>query len=719
MEIRAYWRFYLFRVQLMSKHAPEFDHFSQDSETVALLRSTDWTSTSLGPPSGWPEALRLQLNICFESAFPIAVWWGPELIQFYNDGYRPILGATKHPRAFGGPAIDTWPDIWPTIGPMVRQVVEQGIAVKGEDMPLVLERNGYPELCHFTFSYSPIRNINGQIDGMFTAAVETSERVRAERRLAFQLRLADALRAVNDPVEIAERAAAMLGEHIGAGRAGFGRIEPRLQTVTVERDWTDGRTASLAGESRPLDSFGPNIIAELKAGRTLRLDDIGRDPRSAPYAAGYASIGARSLIVVPLLKHGELQAILYLHCAEARVWTGAEVAIAEDVTQRIGDAIERADAQRQLQSERVRLQAVVDTIPTGLVMMDEHGALLIENDEWKRTWGGNAQLDGGIDYDRYRGSWADSGEPVAPENWPCFVSLKEGAEIRDVVIDIERFDGSQGTIVVSSAPIRDGDGRVIGAVAANMDITELRAAQMKLLETDRRKDEFLAMLGHELRNPLAPISTAAEMLRMVGGDDARVTKASQVIGRQVGHLSALVDDLLDVSRVTRGLVQLNKGVVDLAVAVDNAVEQSRPLMESRKHALLVRHEGAHPSVIGDRNRLVQIVANLLNNAAKYTPEGGAVTLTVHSDTTHAFIDVQDNGIGIAAGLLPHVFDLFTQAERTPDRSQGGLGIGLALVKSIVNLHGGEITAASAGLGAGARFTVSLPLAGAAGPQRGN
>ena len=669
----------------------------------------DWSSTSLGPPSTWPEALRLQLNICFESAFPIAVWWGPDLIQFYNDGYRPILGDTKHPQAFGGPAIDTWPDIWPTIGPMVRQVVEQGIAVKGEDMPLVLERNGYPELCHFTFSYSPIRNIDGQIDGMFTAAVETSERVRAERRLAFQLRLADALRSVHDPVQVAEHASALLGDHIGAGRTGYGHVDERLQTVTVEGGWTDGRMASLEGESRLLDTFGPDVIGELKAGRTLRLNDIGTDPRSAPYADAYARLGTRSLLIVPVLKRGKLKSILYLHCSEPRSWTTADIGIAEDAAIRIADATERARAERQLRSERARLQAVVDTIPTGLIMMDENGTMLIENDEWRRTWGGSARLDGGIDYDRYRGAWAETGEPVAPEEWPCFVSLKEGAAIRDAIIDIERFDGAPGTIVVSSAAIRDDSGRVVGAVAANMDITELRAAQMQLLEADRRKDEFLAMLGHELRNPLAPISTAAEMLRMVAQGDAKVVKASQVIARQVRHLSSLVDDLLDVSRVTRGLVQLNKEVIDLDAIIDSAAEQSRPLIGSRRHSLLVRYEGGHPCVTGDRNRLVQIVVNLLNNAAKYTPEGGVITLTVRNDTRDAFVEVQDNGIGIEASLLPRIFDLFTQAQRTPDRSQGGLGIGLALVKTLVNLHGGEISVASNGSGTGTRFTVSLPL----------
>jgi len=694
----------------MSNTASEFDHFSRDSETVALLRSKDWTSTALGHPSTWPETLRLQLNICFESAFPIAVWWGPELIQFYNDAYRPILGATKHPQAFGGPAIATWPDIWPTIGPMVAQVVEQGIAVKGEDLPLVLERNGYPELCHFTFSYSPIRNIDGKIDGMFTAAVETSERMRAEMRQAFQLRLADALQALNDPMEIANRAAAMLGEHLGAGRAGYGHVDAAARTVTLGSAWDDGHMASPAPGRFALDCFGPETIAHLEAGQTLSLDDVHGDPRSAPFADTYAGIGIRSLVAVPLIKHDALKTILYLHCAQPRHWTAAELAVAADVARRTRDAIDRANAERQLESERLRLQAIVDTIPTGLIMMDRHGALVIENDEWKRTWGGTAHQDGAIDYARYKGRWADSGEPVTPEKWPCFESLKQGAVINDVVIDIDRFDGTQGTIVVSSAPIRDEGGRVIGAVAANMDISELRSMQMKLLEADRRKDEFLAMLAHELRNPLAPILTAAEMLRMVAHDDARVVRASDVIGRQARHLTALVDDLLDISRVTRGLVALNRDVVDLRAVVDSAVEQSRPLLESRKHVLVVHAEGDHPRVMGDRNRLVQIIANVLNNAAKYTPDGGRISLSLQHDARRVMVEVRDNGIGIDAMLLPHVFDLFTQAQRALDRSQGGLGIGLALVKTIVDLHGGEITAASDGLGQGSAFTIALPLA---------
>jgi PAS domain S-box-containing protein len=228
-----------------------------------------------------------------------------------------------------------------------------------------------------------------------------------------------------------------------------------------------------------------------------------------------------------------------------------------------------------------------------------------------------------------------------------------------------------------------------------------------LKEQDRRKDEFLAMLAHELRNPLAPIASAAELLKIGTASEERVRRSSEVISRQVKHMTSLVDDLLDISRVTRGLIQLDNVVVDIDATIRSAVEQSRPLIEAREHVLTVEQASGGTSVMGDPNRLVQVVANLLNNAAKYTPRGGRILLAVECAQDAVQIRVQDNGIGIDKNLLPQVFDLFTQAERTPDRSQGGLGIGLALVKNVVSLHGGKVTAHSDGPGAGSTFTVSL------------
>jgi signal transduction histidine kinase/ActR/RegA family two-component response regulator len=247
------------------------------------------------------------------------------------------------------------------------------------------------------------------------------------------------------------------------------------------------------------------------------------------------------------------------------------------------------------------------------------------------------------------------------------------------------------------------------ARSINRMLDHLHRQQADLQREHERKDEFLAMLAHELRNPLAPISSAAQLLRMLFKDVPRIKDISEVIGRQVAHMTHLVDDLLDVSRVTRGLVTINKKQVDLGAVLREAVEQIMPVLEARGHRLTLDIAAQPMSVSGDRTRLVQVAVNLLNNAAKYTPNGGALQVTLQARDGQAVLQVQDNGIGIGPDLLPVVFDLFTQAERTPDRAQGGLGLGLALVKKLVELHEGSVEAHSAGAGQGSTFTVRLPL----------
>jgi signal transduction histidine kinase/ActR/RegA family two-component response regulator len=239
-----------------------------------------------------------------------------------------------------------------------------------------------------------------------------------------------------------------------------------------------------------------------------------------------------------------------------------------------------------------------------------------------------------------------------------------------------------------------------------------------LQSADRKKDEFLAMLGHELRNPRAPISAGAQLLRLVPGSDPRVVRTSEMIARQVKQMTRIVDDLLDVSRVTRGLVTLERAPLDLREVINAAVEQARPLVDARRQALTLRLPAEPIGVYGDQARMIQVLGNLLSNAVRYTPERGAIIVAAWAEEDRAVAAVQDNGVGIPPALMPELFDLFTQGSRSVDRSQGGLGLGLALVKHLVELHGGVVEAASEGPGRGATFTVRLPLARlpASGPQ---
>jgi signal transduction histidine kinase len=277
---------------------------------------------------------------------------------------------------------------------------------------------------------------------------------------------------------------------------------------------------------------------------------------------------------------------------------------------------------------------------------------------------------------------------------------------------VHRLDGGWSWMLSRAVPMLDAGGRIHEWIGAATDITKRKLAEAKLKESDRRKDEFLAMLAHELRNPLAPIGAAAQLLQSARKDEALIDRTSRIIGRQVTHMSELIDDLLDVSRVTRGQVALHRTTLDLGRTLEDAVEQVMPLVRARRQQLAVRLPARPIAVTADKKRLVQVFANLLNNAAKYTPEEGHIELgaEIHDDPLDARVTVYvaDDGIGMAPDLVARAFELFAQAERTSDRASGGLGLGLALVRNLVELHGGTVACASAGLGKGSRFSVSLP-----------
>jgi PAS domain S-box-containing protein len=270
-------------------------------------------------------------------------------------------------------------------------------------------------------------------------------------------------------------------------------------------------------------------------------------------------------------------------------------------------------------------------------------------------------------------------------------------------------DGTYRWHVVRGVPVQDEAGRVVRWYGSSTDIDEPKRLAEALRAADRRKDEFLAMLAHELRNPLAPIRNAASVMAIARDDEAAMRWAREVVDRQTRQLARLVDDLLDVSRITQGKVTLNRSPLMVSSIVHAAVEGVRPLVEARRHALEVRMPDDSLRVDGAPTRLAQVLLNLLNNAAKYTPEGGHLAVDVDREGDACRIRVTDDGEGMDAELLPTVFELFTQGSRSMDRSQGGLGVGLTLVKRLVELHGGTVEAASPGPGLGSSFTLRLPL----------
>jgi PAS domain S-box-containing protein len=373
------------------------------------------------------------------------------------------------------------------------------------------------------------------------------------------------------------------------------------------------------------------------------------------------------------------------------------------------------EAAREAEEEWLRFRTITNAMPQMVWTALPDGSIDYHNDQFYDFVGlAPGAVEGTV--------WADAvlhpdDRQAGREIWQRSVARGEPYEM---TYRLRHRGGEFRWILARALPLRDGEGNIVKWLGTDTDIHEKKLAEDALQDANRRKDEFLAMLAHELRNPLAPISAAAQVLRIAPAEADKVRSFAEVIARQVNHMTSLVNDLLDVSRVTRGMVQYDKAEIDLRSAIMSASEQVQPLIEARRHVLSLATgpDDSPVTVLGDRARLIQVFANLLANAAKYTAAGGriavALSVAVDGSGARARVEVSDNGSGIDAALLPQVFDLFTQGARTPDRAQGGLGLGLALARTIVIAHGGKIRAHSDGPGQGSSFTVELPLAGGAG-----
>jgi PAS domain S-box-containing protein len=667
-----------------------------NSEVRQLLRERDWSTCPLGPPDSWPPELATAVSMAVSSTFPMFVAWGTGLSFLYNDAYIPVLG-DKHPAAFGAPFHEVWWEIWSDLGPIADRALSNKSAYF-EDLPLLMERKGYAEQTYFTFSYSPLHDGEGQVQGLYCTCIETTGRVDAERRAAFELAMADALRPLTSSEDVIEVASSLLGEELGTERVMYGEVDDAENTFSVARDWHRRGRASLGGSTFPIDAFGPEVARLGRAGEVIVVTDVRLDPRTAAFRQAYAGLDVAACLLVPLVKAGRLLAFLALGRENPHHWSEAEIALARSMAERLWTTVDLVRAHAALREERDRSKTVFDSIAEGLVLLDRDWTVLQMNPQGLRQSQRTAAQAIG------RNHWEVWPESVGTDTFHMYHRVMRERVPGRAEYRREMSDGSESWSEVRAYPTRDG-----GLVAFFLDITERKLAEEKLRAADQRKDEFLAMLAHELRNPLAPISAAADLLRIGRMDEARVRQSSAIIGRQVRHMTSLVDDLLDVSRVTRGLVTLARAPVAARTIVDEAIEQVRPMFEARRQRLAVDIAAPDATVLGDKARLVQVLANLLGNAAKYTPEGRRIEVSAGAARGQLLLTVRDEGIGMERALTAQVFDLFTQAERSSDRSQGGLGLGLALVKNLVELHGGTVACSSPGPGLGSTFEVALPL----------
>ena len=746
---------------------------------AAFTARTASAEPALFDPATWPDGLRAIADLIQASRFPMFLAIGRELRLFYNDAYSDLLG-DKHPAARGAPYASVRPELWDRMRPYFDEVLA-GESAQLQHALMEFERNGKRERRFFCVSLSPVRHA-GQVAGVYCVLTETTSDVLSDYRHAFHQKLDEALDGLDDAAHIMRATSAMTGQTLGVARVGYGEIDTAGRTVSIERDWTSPRMTSLAGRSHPFDAFGPAITAKLRQGRSVRIDDVDTDERSAPHALAYDAIGVRALVMVPIVEEGRLCAVFYLHEPMARHWTEQEVAMAEDVARHTREVARRSRVEESLRDESRILEtvnragrALASTLDLNTLAQSitDAGAELSGarfGAFFCHTGGRGDPLQVPLrDQMRLyalsgasRAQFEQLGSPAADLFGPL---IGDGSPVRSD--DITR-DPRHAALVADGTPLAQlrvrsylavpvvsQSGKVLGGLflghpapamfterterivaglaaqaAVAMDNAHLyEIAQTSALERDallqserlarvqaerlsHTKDEFLAMLAHELRNPLAPISSSASLLSLQFANEPRICQTSSIISRQVKHMSRLIDDLLDVSRVTRGLVKLKLATVDFRDVVSGALDQTRPLVLEKAHHVTVQLPDTPVYVRGDLTRLVQSVANIVGNAAKYTPKAGTLALRLVCSDGRMTLEVRDNGSGMPPDLVPNVFDLFTQGARTLARSQGGLGLGLTLVKRLVDLHDGEVTAHSDGVGCGSTFTLCLPCVSA-------
>jgi PAS domain S-box-containing protein len=472
--------------------------------------------------------------------------------------------------------------------------------------------------------------------------------------------------------------------------------------------------------------FGPRTLEalrELRAGvgaagiacvekRRVIIEDAMHDPRCAQLRELAPDAEIRAVHATPLLgRDGRVLGALTVHLPKPRRPSERELRIADICARKASVFIERARAEELVRQRDRRFQTVLEASAVPFIILspvrDAAGRVADFRFLYVNTRAANVM----------RGKAADivgrKVREVMPDAWddPGRLEMYIEALERNEVRQAERqsaADGNNAWFHIVASPL-EGDLAVWFA-----DITQRKIQERELVEADRRKDEFLATLAHELRNPLAPIRQAAAIVRNEHASESQKRWANNVVERQVQHMSLLLDDLLEVSRITHGTLQLRREDTDLQSVVSAAIETARPLIDERRHRLRV-NVPADLQLYCDPLRLAQVLSNLLTNAAKYTHPQGAISVVARRDGGEMVITVEDDGIGIAHEDLPKVFGMFAQLRPAQDHAAGGLGIGLALARGIVELHGGRIEASSAGVGQGSRFTVRLPGASQAAP----
>jgi len=645
------------------------------------IRAFPWAGTSLGEPQDWPQALRTTVRILLTTGHPTMIFWGPELACLYNDAFSRSLGPEKHPGILGAPGRRAWEEVWPLVGAQIEQVLRGEGAVWHENVCVPIIRFGELQEVYWTYSYSPIDEPGSPhgVGGVLVTCAETTEQVLAEHKLTSDrerfLQLFDQ----------APTFLAMLSgpEHV------FEMANPSYLALVSHRPVVGRKLADALPEA-------------VEQGYLALLDEVYRTGK--PYSAW----GSKFVYQATPGGPPDERYVDFVY----QPMTDASGAVTGILVQGV-DVTARATADRALAMNRSRLDYATRLSGVGFWYCDLPFDFLEWDERVKEHF---------FFAPTARITIEDFYARIHPEDREPTRSAIE-ASIRnktpyDIVYrtvhpgtgEIKWIRALGGTDYAADGTPTHFDGVTVDVSAQIHDQQRLAGLNHQLREQDRRKDEFIATLSHELRNPLAPIRAAAKVIASPQVPPAQLRQAQLIVERQVTHMALLLDDLLDIARITQGKLQIKKETLSLIPVVDAAVEAVRPTLDGKHQQLELSLPNEAILLDADHLRLSQVISNLLMNAVKYSDPGSRIELTCSVQGDKLALSVKDNGIGIAPESIAGIFEMFSQVDGVAERSGGGLGIGLALVKGITELHGGTVEARSGGLGAGSEFIVRLPLA---------
>jgi PAS domain S-box-containing protein len=592
---------------------PSLRFLRADSDMARRILEFDWLATSLGPPEDWPQPLKLALGLCLHSAFPTAIYWGPEMRLLYNDSWAPIP-AERHPWALGRPAAEVWGDIWDTVGPQMERVITTGEGFSAFDQLLLMERDGEPTETYWNYSFTPIVGEKGEILGIFNQGNEVTTKVMVERRQRFLLDFGDALRNLDDPREIIQAAQRLLGEHLNANRVGYGAVDPSERYFTTTGNWSRGvppreGTHDLAG-------FGEPVHAALRRGEPLIIADVRSDPRTAhpDMIAAFEAIDAQAAMTASLVKGGRMVAALYVHSSAPREWTAADLSLVQEVAERTWAELKRLNAETEAGESELRFRRIFEQTSDLLITADL--------DQVVTDCNPSAAEAIGLPRDEVVGTRiADyiSAEDYRRTSGMLEQKLHQGGTTR-YDMQVQSRTGEDLFWEINSGLTYDTAGHAIGLHIIARDATERR-------RWEHHQKLLVAELNHRVKNSLAVVQSLARQTFSVDRNPA------DAIGAFEGRLTAL-------AHAHNLLTRANWESASMSDLVNDALA---PFCTGER----CRIDGPELRIPPQTAvSLALALHELATNAAKYgalSGEGGSISVTWSADGGQLAFDWRERG----------------------------------------------------------------------------